>query len=205
MTRLKISVSRMWSTITKNENGDSSSIMQMPHRLLICGPRKTGKTSISFRLAYEVASKGSTVLFVCLQNTISGNFPAHVTLVRNPVDDEDSRNGVIQESICSTWSPIILSRIKFKYVTNSSEMKKLFASIHTMIPVPHCIVVDDFTFVIDPLNSVSRQDNSFLEVSQVLGKWVILFFSEKTCRTGSSAFVSISCNILQWTSILNFN
>jgi DNA polymerase III delta prime subunit len=160
----------MWSTIRKTENGDSSSNMQMTHRLLISGPKKTGKTSISFRLAYEVASEGSTVLFVCLQNSISGNFPSHVTLVENPVDDVDSQNGITSQSICSSWSPVTLSRIKFKYVANLAEMKRLFASIHTMLPVPHCIVVDDFTLVIDPLSSVSRQDNLFLEVSQVLGK-----------------------------------
>lgn len=159
----------MWSTIRKHGDGDNLLPTQMSHRLLICGPRKTGKTSISFRMAYEVASEGSTVLFVCLQNTVSANFPAHVSLVKNPADDEDHHSGT-QESIFSSWSPIILSRIKFKYVTNSAEMKRLFASIHTVHPIPQCIVVDDFTLVIDPLSSVSRQDNSFLEISQVLGK-----------------------------------
>ena len=134
-------------------------------RLLIFGPNKTGKTSIAFRMAYESASTGSTALFVCLSSTISNAFPSLVTVATASEHFSEQ----FRESLSSSWSPEILSRIMIKYVSNSADLKKLFASIHMLHPRPQCIIVDDFTLIIDPMSTVSRQDNMFLEISQVLG------------------------------------
>lgn len=148
----------MWSVLNAPDKCNGC------NRFLIFGANKSGKTSLAFRMSYEVAAQGSTVLFVCRQSTIQNAFPSLVSVVENL----EGRGHL--PSASSSWSPIVLSRIQFKYVKNAAEMKRLFASIHMMHPKPHCIAVDDFTLVIDPLSAVSRQDSMFLELCQVLGK-----------------------------------
>ena len=140
------------------------------HRFLIFGANKSGKTSVAFRMSYEVAAQGSTVLFVCRQSTIQNTFPSLISVVENLETREHLPPSESLERTSSSWSPIVLSRIQFKYVKNAAEMKRLFASIHMMHPKPQCIAVDDFTLVIGPLSAVSRQDTTFLELCQVLGK-----------------------------------
>lgn len=156
----------MWSTLYSHDAKDGGSEQHDRSRILIFGPNKTGKTSIAFRMAYESASEGSTALFVCLMSTISTSFPSLVTVATT----SGHANEPFRESLSSSWSPEVLSRIMIKYVSNSADLKKLFASIHMMLPSPQCIIVDDFTLIIDPMSTVSRQDNLFLEISQVLGK-----------------------------------
>lgn len=148
----------MWSVLNSPDKCSGC------NRFLIFGANKSGKTSLAFRMSYEVAAQGSTVLFVCRQSTIQNAFPSLVSVIENL----ECRGHLPNAS--STWSPIVLSRIQFKYVKNAAEMKRLFASIHMMHPQPQCIAVDDFTLVIDPLSAVSRQDSMFLELCQVLGK-----------------------------------
>jgi archaellum biogenesis ATPase FlaH len=144
----------MWSVLNSPDKCSGC------NRFLIFGANKSGKTSLAFRMSYEVAAQGSTVLFVCRQSTI----PSLVSVIENL----EGRGHLPNAS--SSWSPIVLSHIQFKYVKNAAEMKRLFASIHMMHPKPQCIAVDDFTLVIDPLSAVSRQDSMFLELCQVLGK-----------------------------------
>ena len=155
----------MWSTLHSHHAKKGGLDRSNPSRLLIFGPNKTGKTSIAFRMAYESASTGSTALFVCLLSTISNTFPLLVTVATT----SEQFSEPVRESLTSSWSPEILSRIMIKYVSNSADLKKLFASIHMFHPRPGCIIVDDFTLIIDPMSTVSRQDNMFLEISQVLG------------------------------------
>lgn len=152
----------MWSVLNAPDKGNGCD------RFLIFGASKSGKTSVAFKLSYDVAAQGSTVLFVCRQSNIQNTFPSFMSVVEI-LDDR----GHPPSTAClerSFWSPIVLSRIQFKYVKNAAEMKRLFASLHMMHPPPQCIVVDDFTLLIDPLSAVSRQDTTFLELCQVLGK-----------------------------------
>ena len=140
------------------------------NRFLIFGASKSGKTSVAFKLSYDVAAEGSTVLFVCRQSNIQNTFPSFISVIENVDERGDLPTTACLECSSGFWSPIVLSRIQFKYVKNAAEMKRLFASLHTMQPQPQCIAVDDFTLVIDPLSAVSRQDTTFLELCQVLGK-----------------------------------
>ena len=165
----------MWSAIA----GRAFAERQIaPNRLLILGDKKTGKTSIAFKMAYEAASEGSVVLFVCLQNKIRSNFPLMVSLAEifGGTDQNNSANDDGSQPL--SWSPIILSRIMLKYISNAAELKQLCASIHMLQPRPQCVIIDDFTLMIDPMSSVSRQDLMFVEVCQTLGKWVHILFIE---------------------------
>lgn len=156
----------MWSILHSHDAKKGGFDQHDQSRILIFGPNKTGKTSVAFRMAYESASEGSTALFVCLMSTISTAFPSLVTVATT----SGHVSQPLRESLSTSWSPEILSRIMIKYVSNSADLKKLFASIHMLHPRPQCIVVDDFTLIIDPMSTVSRQDNLFLEISQVLGE-----------------------------------
>lgn len=155
----------MWSVLNAPDKSDGC------NRFLIFGASKSGKTSVAFKLSYDVAAQGSTVLFVCRQSNIQNTFPSFISVVENFEENgHPPTTACLERSNNSFWSPIVLSRIQFKYVKNAAEMKRLFASLHMMHPPPQCIAVDDFTLVIDPLSAVSRQDTTFLELCQVLGK-----------------------------------
>ena len=163
----------MWSALSNINSGREQNLSA--NRVLLVGESKTGKTSIAFRMAYDVASEGSTVLFICVHNKMRLNFPLIVSL---PLLSEDKRGRKPKnhsDSSLSIWSPAVLSRIMFKYVSNSAELKKVCASIHMLHPKPQCVIVDDITLVIDPMSTVSRQDLTFIEVCQTLGKAVTTF------------------------------
>ena len=95
------------------------------------------RSALSFRLAYEAAATGSTVLYVCRSGKFESplRFPTFVDINCDP-------------SVVPMWETEHLSRIIIKYLTNSQELKLLLASIHVMQPRPHCIVIDDFTGMI---------------------------------------------------------
>ena len=154
----------MWSVLHAQDKCNGC------NRFLIFGASESGKTSVAFKLSYDVAAEGSTVLFVCRQSNIQNTFPSFISVIENVDERGDLPTTACLERSSGFWSPIVLSRIQFKYVKNAAEMKRLFASLHMMNPQPQCIAVDDFTLVIDPLSAVSRQDTTFLELCQVLGK-----------------------------------
>lgn len=159
----------MWSAISNTKLCPPTEKVTSAIRILLLGEMKTGKTSIAFRMAYDTALEGSIVLFVCLHNKIRNNFPL-MTSFAPIVGDEAGSNPMSDgDALVSTWSPVVLSRIMFKYVSNSAELKKLCASMHMLHPRPHCVVIDDFTLVIDPMSTVCRQDLMFVEVCQTLG------------------------------------
>lgn len=162
----------MWSAVAKSSSSSTSSNatdivaaenhQQQSNRILICGQKMTGKSSIAFKLAYEIASEGDTVMFICFREKMKTNFPSFVTI-----------NTELNEKISSAWLPAVLSRIMIKYVANLQELKKICASIHTIQPrAPQCLIIDDFTLLIDPMSIMSRQDHSFIEVCQMLGVYI---------------------------------
>jgi len=169
----------MWKAISSNVDLHTTVLSdnksgKLTSRILISGPTKTGKTSLAFRMAYEAASKGSIVLFVCLQTKMSSNFPLPINLPLTENRNDSPSSG--SDSRLPSWSPAILSRIMFKYVTNTAELKKLFASIHTIQPSPQCdtcVVVDDYLLIIDPMSTVNRQDHQFIEICQILGAFLV--------------------------------
>jgi hypothetical protein len=119
-------------------------------RLLIIGPRDSGKSSLAFEIAYEKAVEGKNILFISIKGKMEAKFP-HVIQCYG-----------IESRKHHYFSPLVLSRIQMKYISNASELKLLCASIHGFTPRPDGIVVDDLTQLIDPLGLVSRQDHAFL-------------------------------------------
>ena len=162
----------MWSAIANR--GIAEHDVLTP-RLLLLGDKKIGKTSIAFKMAYEAASEGSVVLFVCLQNKIRNSFPLMVSFAMPLADDGAGDSMHNNGSQFLSWSPVILSRIQLKYISNAAELKQLCASVHMLQPRPQCIVVDDFTLIIDPMSTVCRQDPLFVDVCQTLGEYFKLY------------------------------
>jgi hypothetical protein len=55
-----------------------------------------------------------------------------------------------------------------KYISSSSELKKLISGIHLFQPPPSAIIIDDFSQIIDPLYSTSRKDPKFIDICLTL-------------------------------------
>ena len=82
-------------------------------------------------------------------------------------DIADSSNGNINFfSHTCHWNNEILSKIQMKYVSNSKELMLMMAGIHMLSPLPTAIIIDDFSFILDPFMSTPRDDPRF--VDQVL-------------------------------------
>lgn len=120
-------------------------------RLLIVGPHKSGKTSISFHLAIERACKCEYTLIVCNKSKIEASLPL-------PIDCSTVHQG----SSSFDSDPSLLSFVGMKYVGSVQELKAVFAGLHAYTPVPSLVIVEDLSTLIDPLFSCPRTDSMFL-------------------------------------------
>jgi len=127
--------------------------------MLIVGATNTGKTSLSFRTAYEEAERGGCPLFICNKAKIEAKLP---------LDVRPGTEGVEQ----SRMSPEVLSRINMKYVTSMNELKAVISGMHCFTPLPSTIIIDDFSLLIDPLHSVPRSDPKFLDICLSIGAYI---------------------------------
>ena len=109
--------------------------------LLIAGPENSGKSSLSFAIAVSEAKEGARVIYICNRNKIESKFP----LLYDPVNLN------------------IYSKIIMRYVSSTYEIKAYLASIHASMQLPAIIIIEDLSLIIDPLRSVSRRDQGFLE------------------------------------------
>eukprot|EP00758_Cryptobia_borreli_P005241 Tbor_TRINITY_DN4795_c0_g1::TRINITY_DN4795_c0_g1_i1::g.16965::m.16965 len=98
------------------------------HGTIICGPPRSGKTSIAFQYAITEALQGRDILFCCNQELLQAKMPKPQTLLQDLTGD-------------------VLKRINFVYTDNPSSLCEIAGSIGTLSsPVPHIpsvIVVDD--------------------------------------------------------------
>ena len=158
----------MWSQLSsfmaaERLSSTTSKTISKPRLLLLCNNQQESelRTSLGFRLAYEAAESGSNVFFVCLRGKFERGFPWWVSTETSPTESIPS----------SSWSPSVLSRIHFKYVTNTLEIQKVFASIHTVIPRPQCVVIDHLCSIVDPIGTIARNDATFLQACLMIGSY----------------------------------
>jgi hypothetical protein len=122
-------------------------------RICLTGPQSCGKTSLAFKLACDVAECGGCPLYICNQTKMEAKLPLSVSLYLS------------NERITGRVPAEVLNRVQFKYITHVAELKALLAGLHCFVPKPTFIVVDDFSSMIDPLSSISRNDTKFLEIA----------------------------------------
>eukprot|EP00026_Physarum_polycephalum_P010027 Phypoly_transcript_10171.p1 GENE.Phypoly_transcript_10171~~Phypoly_transcript_10171.p1 ORF type:complete len:222 (+),score=25.68 Phypoly_transcript_10171:121-786(+) len=90
---------------------------------IICGPARSGKTSMLFAYAYSYAQENRSVTFICSKKKIQNTLPIFPT-------------GVVP-------SPEILEKIHMKYIEDDKSLRNYFANIHMFPQVPELIVIDD--------------------------------------------------------------
>ncbi|KAJ1395252.1 hypothetical protein B484DRAFT_269587 [Ochromonadaceae sp. CCMP2298] len=132
-------------------------------RLLITGGPNSGKTSLAFRLAYDIAAAGGAPWFICNQTKLEAKMPLTLQLSRGGAEgwteEEEER-----------MSADVLCRVQMKYVTSVRDLKACMAGLHAMLPRPSAVVLEDLSSLVDPLHSVSRSDPTFLEMCLAIGQ-----------------------------------
>lgn len=128
-------------------------------RILLVGAQNTGKTSLAFRLAYEIAEGGGSPLFICNQAKMESKLPLELKCLTD-------------SSELNRMSPDILSRMQMKYVTSMNELKAVISGLHCFQPPPSAVIIDDLSLLIDPLHSVPRNDPKFLDICLSLGAYI---------------------------------
>lgn len=120
------------------------------NKLLVLGDRNSGKSSLGFKLAYEEAACGGSPLFICNKSRMQ-SLPLEMVHV-DPDNFEDR------------YRPEILATIRMKYVANHLELKQLLLGLQCFAsPQPTLVVIDDLSFLIDPLDGLGRTDQRLLD------------------------------------------
>jgi len=92
---------------------------------LICGPSRSGKTSMLFQYAYSYAQEGRNVVFICSKKKIQNALPLPTP--------------------ASTFSQTVLDKIHMKYIEDDKTLRNYMASIHLFPETPELIVIDDLS------------------------------------------------------------
>lgn len=148
-------------------------------RCIMVGGTNCGKTSISFRIAYDIAASGGCPLYICNQAKLESKLPFEVKFA----DGDDA------DMLAQKMSPDILARIQLKYVMSMNELKAIIAGLHAFSPSPTTIIIDDLSLLIDPLHAVQRNDPKFLEICFVLAAYIddaLNFLSNSKDATNSA-------------------
>ncbi|XP_045823788.1 uncharacterized protein LOC123916382 [Trifolium pratense] len=112
--------------------------------LLLSGPPTSGKTSLLFQFAFNVASSSSslhsnssypTVVFICNRNRL------------------DSKPPFLSQGIDPSSN--VFQRIQMKYMNDDEDIRKYFAAFHLYDTLPDAVVIDDFGDFFD--NKVCQQ------------------------------------------------
>lgn len=147
-------------TVVQSFSSHSSSDRNV--RLVVIGGANSGKTSLAFRTAYDIAVAGGWPLYICNQAKLESKLPLEVRC----------GDGGSADTSAQKMSADILSRIQMKYVTSMNELKAVISSLHAFTPSPTTVIIDDLSLLIDPLHSVQRNDPKFLEICFVLGAYM---------------------------------
>ncbi|XP_057451178.1 uncharacterized protein LOC130743081 isoform X2 [Lotus japonicus] len=107
--------------------------------LLLSGPPSSGKTSLLFQYAFNVAaaanSSNPNVLFICNRQRLDSK-PPFLSQGIDPSSD-------------------VFHRIQMKYVNDDEDIRKYFAAFHLLDTLPAAVVIDDFGDFFD--NKVCQQ------------------------------------------------
>jgi len=136
---------------TRNDIQDGIATAVVPKHVMIAGDAGSGKTSLAFRLAYEHADAGGSPLYIGVKARIK-QAPLHY--------DVTTRRA---EGIAMEYHPEILSQVKMKYVTSSSELRSLLLGLHAFPSPLSMLLIDDLSFLIDPSRSISHSDVRFMD------------------------------------------
>mmetsp|Transcript_5942 Transcript_5942/g.10291 ORF Transcript_5942/g.10291 Transcript_5942/m.10291 type:complete len:243 (+) Transcript_5942:189-917(+) len=112
---------------------------------LLSGPSRSGKTSLLFQVAYNIAAEGKRVLFICQRAKVELNPP------------------ILPEGVIATSDAC--ERIDMRYLRDDEELRLYIASFHMLPELPHAIIVDDFAEFFP--ESRYRGDRRALEIAMV--------------------------------------
>ncbi|XP_010532644.1 PREDICTED: uncharacterized protein LOC104808624 isoform X2 [Tarenaya hassleriana] len=112
---------------------------------LLCGPPSSGKTSLLFQFAHNVASDSSVsasshVVFICHQRRMAINPP----FLCQGIDSSSD----------------VFDRIQMKYVDDDDGIRKYFAAFHLHVNTPAAVIIDDFGDYFSDRNRKERPTNS---------------------------------------------
>ncbi|KAL1212879.1 hypothetical protein V5N11_000437 [Cardamine amara subsp. amara] len=122
--------------LTKQSSGDEN--RRRENLTLLSGPISSGKTSLLFQFALNVAnsSTNNRVVFICHRKKIESN-PPFLSQGIDPSSD-------------------VFNRIQMKYVDDDEGIRKYFAAFHLHLDdnFPATVIIDDFDYYFSKLNSV---------------------------------------------------
>ncbi|XP_020215127.1 uncharacterized protein LOC109799053 isoform X1 [Cajanus cajan] len=115
-------------------------LFQNPSNLfLLSGPPSSGKTSLLFQFAFNVAlhcnSSNPNVIFICNRLRLDSK-PPFLSQGIDPSSD-------------------VFHRIQMKYVNDDEDIRKYFAAFHLYDTLPAAVVIDDFGDFFD--NKICQQ------------------------------------------------
>ncbi|KAG4386716.1 hypothetical protein GLYMA_11G109300v4 [Glycine max] len=106
--------------------------------LLLSGPPSSGKTSLLFQFAFNVAlhsDSNNKVIFICNRHRL------------------DSKPPFLSQGIDP--SSHVFHRIQMKYVNDDEDIRKYFAAFHLYDTLPAAVLIDDFGDFFD--NKICQQ------------------------------------------------
>ena len=194
----------------KNDNDDIY--------LLLIGNYQSGKTSIAFNLAYNIALNGGKPLYICNQIKLESKLPMtiynsdqhldsilmHTTNTITTNSYEKKRNYYNNNSML----PEVLQRINMKYITTIQDLKALIAGLHLFEPRPSVVIIDDLSILIDPLQAINRSDGKFLEIVLRLTSYLqdamkFLATITPSLPADISTTTSIATNVINHSNLSN--
>ncbi|KAE9593470.1 hypothetical protein Lal_00029429 [Lupinus albus] len=94
--------------------------------LLLCGPPSSGKTSLLFQFAFNVATlhSNSTVIFICNPHSFHSKPP----FLSQGIDP----------------SSHLFHRIQIKYLNDDQDIRNYFSAFHLHHTLPAAVLIDDF-------------------------------------------------------------
>jgi hypothetical protein len=195
----------------KNDNDDIY--------LLLIGNYQSGKTSIAFNLAYNIALNGGKPLYICNQIKLESKLPMTIfnsdqhldsilmhttnTITTNSYEKKRNYNN-------NSMLPEVLQRINMKYITTIQDLKALIAGLHLFEPRPSVVIIDDLSILIDPLQAINRSDGKFLEIVLRLTSYLqdamkFLATITPSLPADISTTTSIATNIINHGNLSNNN
>ncbi|RDX79813.1 hypothetical protein CR513_39722, partial [Mucuna pruriens] len=120
--------------------GSNSSHLQQfqnpSNLLLLSGPPSSGKTSLLFQFAFNVALHSNpNVIFICNRHSLDSK-PPFLSQGIDPSSD-------------------VFHRIQMKYVNDDEDIRNYFAAFHLYDTLPAAVVIDDFGDFFD--NKICQQ------------------------------------------------
>lgn len=185
--------------------------------LLLIGNHQSGKTSIAFNLAYNIALNGGKPLYICNQIKLESKLPLTIynsdqhldsilmhttnTITTNSYEKKRNYNN-------NSMLPEVLQRINMKYITTIQDLKALIAGLHLFEPRPSVVIIDDLSILIDPLQAINRNDGKFLEIVLRLTSYLqdamkFLATIIPSVPADISATTSIATNVINHSNLSN--